>query len=121
VQVLNRTQFVSIVLAVALFAATGFRSNAEGKPHDLILPQDVVAGDLFFGVVELDGHVSVDTVVTLSTNNTAKLSIPASVTVPAGHDTVSFDGTALGSASSVSVTATANGGSATATMPIAAL
>jgi hypothetical protein len=70
--------------------------------------------------VRLGGPVAANTVVTLSSSNTTAASVPATVTVPAGASTASFDikTGAVGSITTVTVRATLNGITETAAFKV---
>ncbi|MBI2817904.1 MAG: TIGR03118 family protein [Acidobacteria bacterium] len=83
----------------------------------------VTAGTSSQGRVVLSGDATSDTVVTLSSSNPAAVSVPASITVPAGSNSTSFSFTSSASvsvATVVTITATFGGVTQTATLTVEA-
>lgn len=96
----------------------GHLRDTNIRPIIVTLPTGIQAGDTFTGTVTMDAKATTNTVVALTSSNTSKLTVPPSVIVTHGNSTASFTATAVASTTSVSVTASANGGSAVGSMSI---
>ncbi|MFY7952319.1 MAG: hypothetical protein ACOVT5_07410, partial [Armatimonadaceae bacterium] len=76
----------------------------------VVTPSTVVGGDTATGTVTLVAAPGIDTVVTLTSANTAVVSVPATVTVKKGATSASFTVTTNAPASSTTVTLSATTG-----------
>ncbi len=95
VGVLRRAAFAAGAVAAALIVAMAPSASAVADGGGIladaqIVPGLVVGGTAAQGTVALDAPVDVDTAVALGSTDTSVLTVPASVTVPAGTTTASF-------------------------------
>ncbi|HSV12730.1 MAG TPA: FG-GAP-like repeat-containing protein [Tepidisphaeraceae bacterium] len=114
--VIDGTQFVSIGAAADNWTS-GFKSISvqdNDNTITLTLPASGWEGQTFSGSVAMGGTLSTDLVVNLSSLDTTELTLPATVTIPAGQKTATFtitlptDGIKDGT-QTAGVTATAQG------------
>ncbi|MGA2051512.1 MAG: hypothetical protein ABSG96_27925, partial [Terracidiphilus sp.] len=83
-------------------------------------PSTVVSGATSTGTVTLNAAAPTGTVVTLTSGNTAVVTVPASVTVAAGSSSATFTATAgtVATSTNVGITATYSGSSRSATLTV---
>ncbi len=102
-----------LILFVASVVGLAGASRRDGGPHpDLIsIPTSLSPGSSGPAYLELTSTSSTNTVVTLTSSNTSQLTVPATVTVPAGSLEGYFTVTATPTATtSAYVTGSCNGG-----------
>jgi hypothetical protein len=107
---------LALVISLCLLvpALVGWRKPDGNMPLFLTTPSSIQAGATINVYLEMDQASVGDTTVTITpSSSTTFSSIPATVTVPNGQTTLTFQATVTSSASGmVSVLAEANGGSA---------
>jgi hypothetical protein len=123
-------KFARLGLAIATLALIAATGSAEVNKFDgshipiVVTPQyaSISQGDSDAFTITMNGNVTSDTVINLSSSDPS-LSVPATATVTSGHNSVLVYGDAtinhrFHQGTTVTVTASANGGSASTTITV---
>lgn len=112
------------ILAFAIVTGMSFVRDLHVKP-DLLAPNPATLAPTQASTVTLtmDGYGTSPTEVSITSSNTQAVTVPTTVTVPTGENSVTFQATAVNQlpragARTSTITATANGGSASTTITV---